>query len=633
MRKTNYFKGLWMILALFFSVFFITVEVEAHSDIEEIKPDIRSMLEEIPDEIDITFAEPISLYSNSIQMKDSQGTSIEMKEPTVDGKNLFLPIPDDLTPGTYTVFINVIGMDGHELNEQFTFEISQSIEKKENDKNEPENHLRIEKTIPHDGELIKKNPEKIEIWFTDEIENDRNILFGLFDDQMRPIDIKEEYINPENPRSYIIELNEQLESGSYQANWYTQGGNGGDNGIFYFAINEVTSIVNSKVSIDKVDNNIEFNKIAKWLSYVGVFVLFGVMFFQLFISKGAEYLRRWSRMVHLFYVTALLGFILVLIFRFIELENVPFKELLTFQFMWVTFSQFILLVSAYWIKLLKYRFLVISSVILLWSVSGHSSLTGHGGLYAIFFDLLHLFTGAIWIGGLFALLIMMPKDNPVIWLKKYGKIYSEFAFLSIISLSVSGLGMIILYLPSFSLESLMVSNWGNFLLLKIILFTIILFIGLLQRYFLHSKKQLNSSFLLRTKTELMIGFIIIFVAASLMSSSPRTAEQGVYPRQLVADHDVSVTVDITPFKAGYGDMVLEFDAEQSIESVDIVLSMAPDYEREQRAFNLGDGRFQVTGGLLHAPGTMTLDILVETDNGEIVEIPYIIQVPGERMDD
>ncbi len=622
-----------MILALFFSVSFITTEVEAHSDIEEIKPDVMSMLEDIPDKIEISFGVPINLYTDSIQLKDSQGTSIKIEEPTLENnnKNVFVPIPDDLSPGTYTVFINVVAIDGHELNEQFTFEISQSIEEKEKVQIETENHLQFEKTIPHDGALIKKRPEKIEIWFTGEIENDSDVLFGLFNDKMNPIDIKKEYINPENPRSYIIELNEQLESGTYQANWYTQGKNGGDSGIFYFAVNEVTSIVNSKVPIDNVDNNIGFNKTAKWLSYVGVFVLFGVMFFQLFISKGAEYLQRWNIMVRLFYITALIGFILLLVLRFRELESVPFNELLTFQFMWLTFAQFILLVTAYWIKRIKYRLIVISSVIVLWSVSGHSSLSGHGGLYAIFFDLIHVFASAIWIGGLFALLIMIPKDNPIVWLKKYGKLYSEFAFLSIISLSLSGLGMIILYLPSFSLESLMVSNWGNYLLLKIILFVIILLIGLLQRYFLHSKKQLTSSFLLRTKTEIIIGVIIIFLAASLMSSSPRTAEQGIYPSQLVSDHDVSVTVDITPFKVGYGDMVLEFDTEQSIESVDIVLTMPPDYEREQRAFNLGDGRFQVTGALLHAPGTMNLNISVKTSRGDIVEIPYIIQVPGETM--
>lgn len=632
----NYSKGISMILILFFFVSFITVEVEAHSDIEEIKPDITSKFEVIPEKIEIIFAEPIYLYSDAIQIKDSQGNLVENKEPTInhkDNKNILVPLPDDLLPGTYTVFIDVIAMDGHELNEQFTFEISQLVEVKVEETKEDENHLKFEKSIPNDGEIVKESPERIEIFFTDELDNDKDILFGLFNDQMMPIEIKDEYINPENSESYVIELKEPLEGGSYQANWYNQGDDGGERGIFYFALNEVTSIDNPKSSLTVTYTTFELNNIAKWISYVGVFLLFGTMFFQLLISRGTEYLGRWNKIVHLFYITTFTGFTILLISRLNNLKNVPFSEILSFQFMWVTFAQLIFLVIAYWIKPMKYRFLVISTVILLWSFTGHSSIaTHHGGFYAFFFDLIHLFSAAIWLGGLFALIIMIPKEKPGPWFKKYGKLYSEVAFFSMIALFLSGVGMTILYLPSFSLESLMVSTWGRLLLLKIALFIFILIFGLFQRKFLKSKKEFHTKTVsIVSKTEVIIGLIIIFLAASLISSSPRTAEQGIYQRPLVPDNDINVSVEIRPFKVGNSDMIIEVDTEQSIESVEIVLTMQPNYEREQQAFYIGDGKYKVTGGLLHAPGTMTLDVLVETSNGEVVEIPYIIQVPGETM--
>lgn len=59
--------------------------------------------------------------------------------------------------------------------------------------------------------------------------------------------------------------------------------------------------------------------------------------------------------------------------------------------------------------------------------------------------------------------------------------------------------------------------------------------------------------------------------------------------------------------------------------------MPHDYKRRQRAFNLGNNNFKVTGGLMHSSGTIFLDILVETSNCQIKEFPYIIQVPRQTM--
>lgn len=185
-----------------------------------------------------------------------------------------------------------------------------------------------------------------------------------------------------------------------------------------------------------------------------------------------------------------------------------------------------------------------------------------GGIYASFFDLIHLFSTAIWFGGLFALIIMMPKENTVQWLKKYGKSYSAFAVPSIIILFLSGIGMTIQYVPSFSLESLLLSKWGTFLLFKVLLFTIIILFGLFQWILLKSNKYPKLAiFSLNSIAEIVIGTTIILLAASLVSSSPRTAEQGVYPRQIFYDNEVKVAVEISPLKIGYTDINIEVKTE------------------------------------------------------------------------
>lgn len=70
---------------------------------------------------------------------------------------MFVPIPEDLPPGTYAVFINVIAKDGHEQNEQFEFQISQSIEAKAEETKKDEKHLQFEKSIPNDGEIVDES--------------------------------------------------------------------------------------------------------------------------------------------------------------------------------------------------------------------------------------------------------------------------------------------------------------------------------------------------------------------------------------------------------------------------------------------------------------------------------------------
>lgn len=57
--------------------------------------------------------------------------------------------------------------------------------------------------------------------------------------------------------------------------------------------------------------------------------------------------------------------------------------------------------------------------------------------------------------------------------------------------------------------------------------------------------------------------------------------------------------------------------------------MPPNYNVTYKAFKIDDGVFKITGNLLHAAGTMGMNVKVINANGEEIEFPFEIVIPGE----
>lgn len=245
-------------------------------------------------------------------------------------------------------------------------------------------------------------------------------------------------------------------------------------------------------------------------------------------------------------------------------------------------------------------------------------------------DALHLFGVSFWIGGLLALLIMTPKEGRATWLKEAGRSYSKWAFVSLIIIIISGLWMTMSYVPSFTLESMLTSNWGKMIWLKVVLSLVIISLGYFQRRFLYRFAQ-NSvdPFFKRVRAELIVGGLILFAAALLITFSPSEAEQGVYPKELV-QAGIEASVEITPFKVGLNDIIIRFPLQQEeFEQVRVTFSMPPQWKVENTAFPVGDGVYQLTGNFLHSAGTMYIDIEATTSTGKKVVFPFRVQVPGQ----
>lgn len=624
--KKDLLAGLILFLTIFISLVDGTA-VEAHSEIKEISPGMNEILDHSPERISVLFAEPVEVYSESIRLTNSIGSNVRIGKAVIDPTDkrlVTLPVETLLSDGRYTLEIFAIAMDGHEIKERFQFE----IKKEQISELDYWRNLTLVQSAPADGEIVPTSPNKIELWFSDEIELE---VFAIYDDNQSLAPIGETYVNPADASHYIIELDKKLSKGTYEINWYVRKDNKSKNGIFYFAVDEVTSITppeGKRVSMGGWQH-VGLIEFASWLSYLGVFILFGSMVFQLLISKGSENTNRWNKMKRIFFIMSVVGFLLLITIRKDEITNISVVEFIQFQFVWGMVLQLVLVLIAFFLRSMIGQVLMLAGTIMMWALSGHAVSDRYGGLISITLDALHLFSIAIWLGGLFALIVMIPKEEGLKWLKENGRKFSKYALISIFIMSLTGIGMLLRYLPSFTMDSLMISSWGQFLLFKVILFLVITFIGFYQMRLLKSGIDHNHTSLtaILGRTELIIGMSILFFAASMINTSPKAAEQGIYPTDLYSPVDVSVS--LTPFQMGYNDLIIKFDQSEDIKNVDVELFMPPFMTRTITAFSLGEGTFQVTGGLLHGSGTTYLNIHVTKTSGENLMIPYEIQVPGD----
>jgi copper transport protein len=635
-RLDNYLIHLCLGMAATFLVFllFSFSPVHAHSSLEEVKPHKNEVLETSPTEVELWFTDPVDVHTESIQVTNGAGKRFHKGKPIIDSKNpghITAFLEDPLPAGQYTVKVNVISIDGDVFQDSYQFVVKEPSIAHED--THPE--FNFEKSSPKDGGIVQSPLKKMDLWFTQSVEL---TAFGVFDNKGESVPVKETVVDPENPRHLIIEFVDNIPPGTYQVSWYASPTEKGDSqvllekqGVFYFAVDEVTSLRPP----EGMPTNLWFSDIgvkhaAHWLAFVGLLTLFGGTWFQQVIAKERGNQQRWDRLSLGLYGLSVIGFLLLLIYRRFELPELPLREFLTLKFTWVAILQIMLLSIGFWFVRGKYRLPFFGLTMAFWPfVSGHSTYPRYGEGLLAGVDALHLLGVSVWLGGLVALIVMMPKDNPLAWLKESGLAYSKWAFWSIVLIILTGVWMSYRFLPSFTWGSLLISEWGKSLFGKVVLSIVVIVLGFSQR---QSLKRIASegilSFIKRARMEWICAALILFAAALLIESTPSAAEQGVYPSRVVKDN-VELTVEISPFRVGVNDITLRFNNQSEFERVRVKFFMPPMWMVENNAFSLGNGTYRVTGGFMHAAGTMDLEVEALKTNGEIIVFPFKIVVPGE----
>jgi copper transport protein len=620
-------------LLLAFGVFLPVSSVEAHSSLQKTYPQADEPLDKPPTKVEIWFEDPVVIHSKSIKVKNEKGNELQRGQPFVDSKDrshIIVFLEENLSPGLYTVTFDVIALDGYVVRDQFKFIIN---EPSVSTGIKPE--LRLEKASPGDGNIIETSPQQIDLWFNQPAEITALGLFNKNDTFLT----QEPYSDPEDPRHVIIKLNEELSPGTYQVSWFASPVDktgrviaADVQGIYYFAVEDLSTLVSGQDSaaFRWFSSSLGIKHIAHWFAFIGLLTLLGGSWFSHGIAKGEGNYLRWRRISGILYGISVIGLIFLLIQRRLELSNLSLSDYIALQFAWIPALQILLVTVSQWLTKGKFRILLGAASVLLWPfASGHTTYPRYGGYIAIGMDMLHLLAVSIWMGGLLALILMLPREKSSEWLKQAGTDYSKWAFWSMITIILTGIGMTLQFVPSFTWGSLMVSDWGKALVLKAILATVILMLAFWQR---RSLQQLPAKaidlFVRRGRMELIYGVLILFAAAILIESKPSAADQGVYPKTMVKE-DMEVAVSISPFRMGSNDIMIQFRNHPDLEQVKVIFYMPPEWKKENKAFSLGNGNYKVTGNFLHASGTLYMEVEAWRPNGEKVVFPFRVVVPGE----
>lgn len=630
----RYLKRVWLeafmlkrlaFIFMFIFVLFAVNIADAHSPIEKRFPEVNAVIEYDPQLVELYFEDPVQIHRSSIVVRNDQLMEVQIGKAQLDPDNdhrIFVPLQRELPSGKYKVEVDVVAMDGHSLNETYTFEIKVVTTSPE----EKFKNLKLERSIPEDGTIVQASPKRIEVWYNEAVEM---AYFGLLDDKQQLVDTGNPQVDPNDPKHYILELENELPRGTYAIHFYPRIEQQTTVNVVYFAVNELTSITgNQEFSFDKMKKQLGALQFAHWIAYLGLLTLFGGSWFRLILDKqkrGDE--LHWQQVANILYIISILAIILELFMYRSSYYHVVWKDFINFNFVWITLLQLGIVTLSFAIK--KLRFVLLAGAIFCWTLLGHSTDPAYGGFVGIGLDYVHLIASSFWIGGLCALVVQMPKEKGQEWLNLAGAVFSKWALISFIMIGISGIWMSIHYVQSFSFDSLYSSSWGKMLLGKTVLFLIIIVIAIWQRRLLNTfTTSIVNMFKRNLFFEYFIAILIVLAAAFLVDLSPREALQDIYPSTQTQD-DLTIDVEAYPLKAGANDITIQLNDETNITKVQAKFYTNLGGLVENTAFYLGNGVYKLTGNYFHGAGAMNMEVTVTKKDGSTVVFPPVtFQIPG-----
>jgi copper transport protein len=147
--------------------------------------------------------------------------------------------------------------------------------------------------------------------------------------------------------------------------------------------------------------------------------------------------------------------------------------------------------------------------------SGHAFAT-EPPVFTLILDWIHLLGAAIWMGGL--LFIMLFLKNNYTLVQRFLPTFSRGAFLSILALIISGTIYTLILLPK--IEYIFYTDWGLFLLSKLVLVIAVIYTGSRIRQYMKQKSINGITAWLKKDFVLVFGILIIVGVFTYLSPIP-----------------------------------------------------------------------------------------------------------------
>lgn len=258
------------------------------------------------------------------------------------------------------------------------------------------------------------------------------------------------------------------------------------------------------------------------------------------------------------------------------------------------------------------------------ATSSHAAATDWAAA-AMTADFVHLLMGALWVGGLLILLVLWRNDRERV--PAYLKVFSRFAWISILVLAVTGYLLSMSILPDISY--LFYSSWGTVLLVKVAAVLIVIpLAGVIRQQM--KRRGVPAGKLVATDFGLALAIVVL--AAVLSGLQPVPANKPLHWH--VMGSDIHMTAEITPNEPGVNRFVVkvwlpEPDGEpESVrmqlvpvkggeEQAPIDIPLAPAEDLGELEFFPDFTRYDYAGegGQLAFPGEWAVRVLVTSPGG------------------
>jgi copper transport protein len=121
--------GLVAVLAALAAVVLLAGPAAAHAVLLDADPADRSALDTVPEQVTLTFNEPVELPSGGLRVFDADATRIDTGAVSVGGpETIGVGLPADLPDGGYVVTYRVISADSHPVGGALTFTVGDAEE-------------------------------------------------------------------------------------------------------------------------------------------------------------------------------------------------------------------------------------------------------------------------------------------------------------------------------------------------------------------------------------------------------------------------------------------------------------------------------------------------------------------------
>lgn len=252
--------------------------------------------------------------------------------------------------------------------------------------------------------------------------------------------------------------------------------------------------------------------------YIGLLLIIGWVFWWRYIKDYSTDLKKkylfWGIVLQMLHLVGLLSMILIQLNIFTDqglsfATDFPFGT--NFGLMWlvsllVSLIGFIVLFRNEWCDLGWVMILLLAK-----SLNGHS-LEFEPSSALVLSNSIHLMAASIWASGLTFIIVFWRKQR--LYVQSFIPLFSRFALMSMVILSITGFFASIAFLSSF--EQLL-SGWGIVLLSKVVLVIFVIIIAALIRTAIKKHKNADSRKLIMLDFFLMMAIIILVSILTYLS--------------------------------------------------------------------------------------------------------------------